>query len=179
MSARPEPKPSPAQSRSALPAREEIASYHLMDESRLVGSLLERAVYTADERRQTADIATRLVAAARTERTQRGGIDAFLHEYGLSSEEGVILLCLAEALLRIPDSATADALIAEKIGDGQWQRHLGHSDSVLVNASTWGLLLTGRIVRLGQAKEGGPLGTLKRLVARSGEPMIRQAVRER
>jgi RHH-type proline utilization regulon transcriptional repressor/proline dehydrogenase/delta 1-pyrroline-5-carboxylate dehydrogenase len=149
-----------------------------MDESRLVGSLLERAVYTADERRRAAGIATSLVAAARAERAQHGRIDAFLHEYGLSSEEGVILMCLAEALLRIPDSATADALIAEKIGDGQWQRHLGHSDSVLVNASTWGLLLTGRIVRLGQAKESGPLGLLKRVVARSGEPMIRQAVRQ-
>ncbi len=101
-----------------------------------------------------------------------------MHEYGLSSEEGIILMCLAEALLRIPDSDTADALIAEKIGDGKWESHLGASDSLLVNASTWGLLLTGRIVRLGRKGDSGPLGVLKRLVARSGEPVIRQALRQ-
>ena len=160
-----------------LAKRDEIASYHLVDEARLVGGLLERAVYSADERRRTAEIAQRLVVAVRAGRGRHGGIDAFMHEYGLSSEEGVMLMCLAEALLRIPDADTADALIAEKVGGGAWARHLGKSDSLFVNASTWGLMLTGRIVRLGEATDGGPLGSLKRLVARSGEPMIRQALR--
>ncbi len=158
--------------------REEIASFHLADERRLVGSLTERAVYTGDERRRIAETAIRLVTAARSDRSRHGGIDSFMHEYGLSSEEGVILMCLAEALLRIPDADTADALIAEKIGSGQWESHLGASDSLMVNASTWGLLLTGRIVKLGRDQGGGPLGVLKRLVARSGEPVIRQALRQ-
>ena len=100
-----------------------------------------------------------------------------MREYGLSSEEGVILMCLAEALLGIPDAETADRLISEKIAAGHWDRHLGHSDSLFVNASTWGLMLTGRIVRLRDAKGSDPLNAVKRLVARSGEPVIRQAVR--
>ncbi len=116
--------------------------------------------------------------AARANRHQHGGIDAFMHEYGLTSEEGIILMCLAEALLRIPDKDTADALIAEKIGGGRWERHLGHSDSLFVNASTFGLMLTGRVVRLGEAKGTSPAAVLKRLVARSGEPFIRQALRQ-
>lgn len=162
----------------ALPPRDEVASYHLMDEVRLVGGLIERAVYTTDERRRIADTARRLVHAVRAARGQHGGIDAFVHEYGLTSEEGVILMCLAEALLRIPDADTADALIAEKIGGGQWDQHLGHSNSLFVNASTWGLMLTGRIVRLGAAKGSSPLSLVKRLVAQSGEPVIRQALRQ-
>lgn len=158
--------------------RDEIASFHLADEGRLVGSLIERAVYTSDERRNIAALARRLVEAARGDRARQGGIDAFMHEYGLSSDEGVILLCLAESLLRIPDKDTADALIADKIGGGQWDAHLGASDSLMVNASTWGLLLTGRLVKLGREDTSGPLGILKRLVARSGEPVIRQALKQ-
>jgi RHH-type proline utilization regulon transcriptional repressor/proline dehydrogenase/delta 1-pyrroline-5-carboxylate dehydrogenase len=87
-------------------------------------------------------------------------------------------MCIAEALLRIPDSETADELIAEKIAGGDWQRHLGHSDSLFVNASTWALLLTGRVVKLKSARGANPIDAIKRLVARSGEPVIRQAVRQ-
>ena len=130
-----------------LPPRDEIAAYHLFDEPRLVGGLVERAIYTDDERRRIADLAGRLARAARANRDKHGGIDAFMHEYGLTSEEGIILMCLAEALLRIPDKDTADALIAEKIGEGQWEKHLGASDSLFVNASTFGLMLTGRVVQ--------------------------------
>ena len=158
--------------------RDEISEFHLRDEARLVGGLIERAVYTADERRRIATLAERLVGTARAGRAKHGGLDAFMHEYGLTSEEGVTLLCLAEALLRIPDADTADALIDERVGSGQWERHLGHSESLLVNASTWGLMLTGRIVRLGRAPGSGPGAVLKRLVARSGEPVIRQALRQ-
>lgn len=169
-------EPEVAQS-SLLPPRDEIAAYHLIDETRLVGGLIERAVFTEDERRRTADIARRLVHAARANQHKHAGIDAFMREYGLSSEEGVILMCLAESLLRIPDAETADQLIAEKLAGGQWEKHLGHSPSLFVNASTWGLMLTGRIVKLKDAKGASPLNALKRLVARSGEPVIRQAVR--
>jgi RHH-type proline utilization regulon transcriptional repressor/proline dehydrogenase/delta 1-pyrroline-5-carboxylate dehydrogenase len=172
------PADGPAPAAVQPPAREEIAAYHLMDETRLVGGLVERAIFTAVERSRIADLATRLVRAARANRHRHGGIDAFMHEYGLTSEEGIILMCLAEALLRIPDADTADALIAEKIGGGRWDKHLGHSDSLFVNASTFGLMLTGRVVRLGEAKGSTPGAVLKRLVARSGEPFIRQAVRQ-
>jgi RHH-type proline utilization regulon transcriptional repressor/proline dehydrogenase/delta 1-pyrroline-5-carboxylate dehydrogenase len=161
-----------------LPPRDEIAAYHLFDEPRLVGGLVERAVYTDDERRRIAELAGRLAGAARANRDKHGGIDAFMHEYGLTSEEGIILMCLAEALLRIPDKDTADALIAEKIGGGQWDKHLGASDSLFVNASTFGLMLTGRVVKLGSDKGTGPTSVMKRLVARSGEPFIRQALRQ-
>ena len=161
-----------------LPARDEIAAYHLMDEARLVGGLVERAIFTATERNRIADLAGRLVRAARANRHKHGGVDAFMHEYGLTSEEGIILMCLAEALLRIPDKDTADALIAEKIGGGRWEKHLGHSDSLFVNASTFGLMITGRVVKLGEAKGSSPAAVLKRLVARSGEPFIRKAVRQ-
>ncbi|MBX9591049.1 MAG: bifunctional proline dehydrogenase/L-glutamate gamma-semialdehyde dehydrogenase PutA [Hyphomonadaceae bacterium] len=161
-----------------LPERDEIASYHLIDEMRLVGGLVERAIFTDTERNRIADRAARLVAAARASRHQHGGVDAFMHEYGLTSEEGIILMCLAEALLRIPDKDTADALIAEKIGGGRWEKHLGASDSLFVNASTFGLMITGRVVRLGETKGAGPAAVLKRLVARSGEPFIRQALRQ-
>jgi RHH-type proline utilization regulon transcriptional repressor/proline dehydrogenase/delta 1-pyrroline-5-carboxylate dehydrogenase len=101
-----------------------------------------------------------------------------MHEYGLTSEEGIILMCLAEALLRIPDKDTADALIAEKIGGGRWDKHLGQSDSLFVNASTFGLMITGRVVKLAESKGTSPAAVLKRLVARSGEPFIRQALRQ-
>jgi RHH-type proline utilization regulon transcriptional repressor/proline dehydrogenase/delta 1-pyrroline-5-carboxylate dehydrogenase len=160
------------------PPRDEIAAYHLLDETRLVDRLMERAIFTADERARIASVAAQLVRAARANRHKHGGLDAFMSEYALSSDEGVILLCLAEALLRIPDKETVDALIAEKIGSGHWMKHLGRSDSLFVNASTFGLMLTGGVVRLGQDKGSGPAAVLKRLVSRSGEPVIRQALRQ-
>ncbi len=175
------PQP-PAQNAPAphfsLPPRDEIAASYLADETRLVGALIERAIFTEDERRRIADLARRLVHAARAGRQKYSGIDAFMLEYGLTSEEGVILMCLAEALLRIPDSETADQLIAEKVGEGRWDKHLGHSDSLFVNASTWGLLLTGHIVKLKDDNTASPTNLLKRMVLRSGEPVIRQALRQ-
>ncbi len=161
-----------------LPPRDEIAAHHLIDETRLLDRLIERAVFSEEERRRAADIARRLVHAARANKAKHAGVDAFMREYGLSSEEGVILMCIAEALLRIPDSDTADELIAEKISGGRWERHLGHSDSLFVNASTWALLLTGRVVKLKDARGANPVDAVKRLVARSGEPVIRQAIRQ-
>lgn len=160
-----------------VPFRGEIAAYHLIEEPRLVGALIERAIFAEDERRRIGDLARRLVHAARAGRHKFSGIDAFMLEYGLTSEEGVILMCLAEALLRIPDTETADKLIAEKIGGGHWEKHLGHSDSLFVNASTWGLMLTGQIVKLRDRMGERPTGLIKRMVVRSGEPVIRQALR--
>jgi len=163
---------------AAAPApRDEIAAAYFADEGRLVENLIERAAAPAEDRHQTGELATRLVGAAREGRHRFSGIDAFMQEYGLTSEEGVILMCLAEALLRIPDTETADALIAEKVGSGHWEKHLGASDSLFVNASTWGLMLTGRIVKLREARTASPVSLLKRLVVSSGEPVIRQALR--
>jgi RHH-type proline utilization regulon transcriptional repressor/proline dehydrogenase/delta 1-pyrroline-5-carboxylate dehydrogenase len=160
------------------PPRDEIAAYHLIDETGLVDRLMERAIFTDDERARIASRAAQLVHAARANRHKHGGIDAFMSEYGLSSDEGVILMCLAEALLRIPDRDTVDALIADKVGEGQWLKHLGHSESLLVNASTFGLMITGGVVRLGKDKGSGPGAIMKRLVSRSGEPVIRNALRQ-
>ncbi len=161
-----------------LPSREAIGEALLADEDALVAALIDKARFSEAERAHIEAVAVRLVEAARAGRRESGGVDSFLAEYGLSSEEGVLLLCLAEALLRIPDAATADRLIAGTIGTGDWERHLGHSDSVLVNASTWGLMLTGHIVDWGLGKVRDLGSRVQRLIARSGEPVIRQALRQ-
>src|SRR5207342_1442729 len=119
----------------------------------------------------------RLVGGLRDK--QAGGarenlVQGMLQEFSLSSDEGVALMCLAEALLRIPDAATRDALIRDKIGDADWQAHLGRSPSVFVNAATWGLLLTGKLVAT--HTEQGLASALTRLLARSGEPVVRRGV---
>ena len=161
-----------------LPSRAGIGDALLAEEGPLVEALIAKVRFGAEERRKIETLALSLVKAAREGRAETGGVDSFLHEYGLSSEEGVLLLCLAEALLRIPDAATADRLIAGTIGTGDWSRHLGHSDSLLVNASTWGLMLTGRIVDWGGKRQSDPAAMVRRLIARSGEPVIRQALRQ-
>ena len=119
-----------------------------------------------------------LVTRVRERARDAGAMEAFMRQYDLSSEEGVILMCLAEALLRIPDVATAEQLIADKLTDAHWETHLGQSQSVFVNASTWSLMLTGRVMRLRQAQQSSIGHTLGRLVARSGEPVIRTAIRQ-
>src|SRR5262245_41023881 len=129
-----EARPSEDSAPTGPPARDEVAAYHLMDETRLVAGLVERAIFTAAEKGRIANLATRLVHSARANHDRHGGVDAFMHEYGLTSEEGIILMCIAEALLRIPDKDTADALIAEKIGSGRWEKHLGAFESLFVNA---------------------------------------------
>jgi RHH-type proline utilization regulon transcriptional repressor/proline dehydrogenase/delta 1-pyrroline-5-carboxylate dehydrogenase len=161
-----------------LPSRAAIGEALLIEEDPLVQTLIGQARFNEAQRSRIETLAIRLVEAARAGRKESGGVDSFLHEYGLSSEEGVLLLCLAEALLRIPDAATADRLIAGTIGSGDWSRHLGHSDSLLVNASTWGLMLTGHLLDWSESRATDPASTVQRLVARSGEPVIRQALRQ-
>ena len=119
-------------------------------------------------------LAHRLVSSVREKRTRASGVDALMHEFSLSSEEGVALMCLAEALLRIPDSETADRLIADKISRGDWRKHLGESPSLFVNAATWGLLITGKLVSTNS--EQGLGSALTRLIAKGGEPLIRKGV---
>jgi RHH-type transcriptional regulator, proline utilization regulon repressor / proline dehydrogenase / delta 1-pyrroline-5-carboxylate dehydrogenase len=160
-----------------IPPRSAISALTLADETGVVRSLIERAQLSPQQEAEVASLARRLVHAVRAGRRQTGGVDAFMNEYSLSSEEGVVLMCLAEALLRIPDGETADKLIADKIGGRNWDEHVGKSDSLFVNASSWGLMLTGRFVGLGDDAVADFQGYLKRLVARSGEPIIRQAMR--
>ncbi len=152
---------------------------HQSDEDAADLRILAAAELPADSRDRIAATARGLVVAVRRERLGKGGLDAFLQEYALSSPEGVALMCLAEALLRIPDTETVDRLIRDKIAPADWQRHLGHSGSLFVNASTWALMLTGRLLRRETAGPGGEAdlgGILRRFVARSGEPLWRQAV---
>ncbi len=164
-------------------SRDKIAASYFRDETELVHELADLARLSDVEARQVDMIARKLVDAARTGRRQHGGVDALMHEYSLSSEEGVVLMCLAEALLRVPDAETADQLIADKIGGGDWEKHLGSSESLFVNASTWGLMLTGRVIALDEPDGVRGLFAsatrhLGRLVNRSGEPVIRQAMRQ-
>src|SRR5215467_12784217 len=146
----------------SLPSRARLSEALLADEGKLVETLIDRARVGENEQREIARLAERLVRAARARRSESGGVDSFLHEYRLSSREGVLLLCLAEALLRIPDAATADRLIAGTIGSGDWARHVGHSDSLLVNASTWGLMLTGRILDWSEARQADLASMVRR-----------------
>ena len=165
----------PAPLPPASPLREAIRGHARLDETEAAAGILAAADIPPDARDRIAATARGLVAAVRRERHGKGGIDAFLHEYALSSQEGVALLCLAEALLRIPDADTVDRLIRDKLGEADWARHLGHSDSIFVNASTWALMLTGRLVRA-DPRAHDLRAALRRFAARSGEPVVRQAV---
>ena len=120
--------------------------------------------------------ARQLVAGCRRRARERSVLDLFLQEFGLSNEEGVALLCISEALLRIPDDATAEELIAEKIATGNWATHLGRSESVFLNASTWALMLTGEIITLGEDVTGDVRRWIGRLVGRVGEIVSRAAM---
>jgi RHH-type proline utilization regulon transcriptional repressor/proline dehydrogenase/delta 1-pyrroline-5-carboxylate dehydrogenase len=135
--------------------------------------LIEAARLDPARQAAAAALAQRLVATLRA-RPRKGGVEALVQEFSLSSQEGVALMCLAEALLRIPDDATRDALIRDKIGGGDWAAHLGHSPSLFVNAATWGLVVTGRLAVT--TTEGGLATALTRLVARAGEPVIRRGM---
>ncbi|MFO1033148.1 MAG: bifunctional proline dehydrogenase/L-glutamate gamma-semialdehyde dehydrogenase PutA [Hyphomicrobiales bacterium] len=158
-------------------SRAAIAAALFSDETELVQRLAAAAALAPAEDQRVAELARNLVTAVRAGRRAQGSIDSFMQEFSLSSEEGVVLMCLAESLLRIPDAETADKLIADKLGEKDWSSHLGKSSSLFVNASAWGLMLTGRLVELGRGEAEG-FGLIKRLVARSGEPVIRTALKQ-
>ena len=144
----------------------------LPDEATILRQMLATAKLSAGARAEVSSEAAKLVKKIRSA-ARPGLMESFLAEYGLSTDEGVALMCLAEALLRVPDSPTIDALIEDKIAASGWRAHLGHSTSTLVNASTWGLMLTGKVLDKGDA---GLVGTLKAVTKRLGEPVIRTAV---
>ncbi len=144
----------------------------LQDEGALLTGLIAATGLDADARARIAAAGADLVTKIRAD-VRPGLMEVFLAEYGLSTSEGIALMCLAEALLRVPDAATMDALIEDKIAPSDWGRHLGNSSSPLVNASTWALLLTGKVL---EDREPGIAGHLRAAVRRLGEPVIRKAV---
>ncbi len=144
----------------------------LADEAALVARLIAEAGLDAAARARITAAGADLVARIRAS-VKPGLMEVFLAEYGLSTEEGIALMCLAEALLRVPDAETMDALIEDKIAPSDWGRHLGKSASSLVNASTWALMLTGKVL---EDREPGVVGHLRAAVKRLGEPVIRRAV---
>ncbi len=166
----PEPFGSPG------PLRQTIRAAYRADEAQAVEALLPQGTFDQPLKRRIERQARDLVAHVRARRRDTGGLDAFMHEYDLSSQEGVALMCLAEALLRIPDDDTAEALIRDKIAEADWQRHLGDSESLFVNASTWGLMLTGKVVRLEERWKGDVSGLFGRVINRVGEPIVREAM---
>lgn len=146
------------------------------DETATVRGLLDRTPLDTAERAAVLASATDLVERARRSVKKQGVVESFLQEFSLGTREGLALMCLAEALLRTPDEETRDRLIAEKIGSADWASHLGQSDSLFVNASTWGLMLTGKLVDVDEEAKTDLPGFLKRIVGRLGEPVIREAV---
>ena len=155
------------------PLRAAITAAARRPEPESVIPLLEQASVAPDEAKRIDALARGLVTRLRG-KTRSSGVEGLIYEYSLSSQEGVALMCLAEALLRIPDAATRDALIRDKLSPGDWRAHVGHSPSLFVNAATWGLVLTGRLVATNS--EQSLSAALTRLIARSGEPIIRKGV---
>ncbi len=155
------------------PLRDRVTEACRIPETQAVSALLADATLSAADAPASDALARALVMAMRGKSAQ-GGVQGLIREYDLSSQEGVALMCLAEALLRIPDRATRDALIRDKISTGDWQAHLGRSPSLFVNAATWGLVVTGRLTAAGG--EAGLAASLTGLIGRGGEPVIRRAI---
>jgi RHH-type proline utilization regulon transcriptional repressor/proline dehydrogenase/delta 1-pyrroline-5-carboxylate dehydrogenase len=155
--------------------RQRLRSAHLEDEATLLPQLLQDLDLSPEIRRQIEADAAALVQELRS-RGRPGLMEVFLAEYGLSTEEGVALMCLAEALLRVPDTPTVDALIRDKIAAADWSRHLGQSSSPLVNASTWALMLTGKVLGEEDSRDWDITRATQRLIGRAGEPVVRGAV---
>ncbi|RMF12906.1 MAG: bifunctional proline dehydrogenase/L-glutamate gamma-semialdehyde dehydrogenase PutA [Alphaproteobacteria bacterium] len=168
----------PSSPASCEEARQRLRMAIWRPEEEAVADLIAAVPLSVADRARVRDQAIRIIETSRTMRDEQGTLDAFLHEFGLTNEEGVALMCLAEALLRIPDPETQDMLIAEKISLGDWKSHLGNTENLFVNAGVWALMLTGRVVRLDDEVEADPTRLVRRLVRRAGEPVIRRAVNQ-
>ncbi|USD67459.1 bifunctional proline dehydrogenase/L-glutamate gamma-semialdehyde dehydrogenase PutA [Vibrio sp. SCSIO 43136] len=155
-----------------------ISPLYMVDETQWLEQLLPMATPSDDEKRATEQKTTALIEAIRADKKAIQMIDALLLEYSLDTQEGILLMCLAEALMRIPDAATADALIRDKLSVADWKSHLQNSDSVFVNASTWGLMLTGSVVGLKNPAKQSPTSAINGLVSKMSEPVIRKAMHQ-
>ena len=154
--------------------RERIRNLHMADERIILKELAEKHGLSEGDRKQISTQAADLILRIR-KTSNIGLMEVFLGEYGLSTDEGIALMCLAEALLRVPDAETIDQLIEDKIAPSSWGEHLGKSSSSLVNASTWALMLTGKVLK--DPDTQGLAETLHGAVKRLGEPVIRTVVR--
>ena len=160
-------------------ARQSLQEAFLADETMCVSNLLNQLDISQEQTRIIQRRAYQFVENVRENNESNGGLNAFLQEYDLSSKEGVVLLCLAEALLRIPDANTADMLIRDKLLTANWEQHLGSSASWFVNASTWGLMLTGRLITLDfPAYSDTSAKSVSSMLSRLSEPVIRAALKE-
>ncbi|MET0748892.1 MAG: trifunctional transcriptional regulator/proline dehydrogenase/L-glutamate gamma-semialdehyde dehydrogenase [Rhizobium sp.] len=155
------------------PLRVAITAAYRLPETECVPRLVEAATLPEAVRAAARQTANALILALRAKH-KGSGVEGLVHEYSLSSQEGVALMCLAEALLRIPDTATRDALIRDKIANGDWRSHIGGGRSLFVNAATWGLVVTGKLTST--VNDPGLSAALTRLIARAGEPVIRRGV---
>ncbi len=153
-----------------------IINHYAVDEQTYLQELIAYIDSYPNQKKQIELAAYQLVASVRAEDNSVQMIDALLQEYSLDTKEGILLMCLAEALLRIPDTPTADALIEDKISEADWQKHVGRSQSTLVNASTWGLILTGKVINTDKKLDGSASSIWRRLIKKSGEPVIRSAM---
>ena len=162
-----------AATRPAAIDRTDLRRAYRQEEEACIAERLEQAAPAARVHEAAARLAIDLIEGARGKKAS--GIDAFLQQYGLDTEEGIALMCLAEALLRVPDAATADALIHDKLAGIDWSERMGDSDSTFVNAATFSLMLTGQVLQQRRESAGGLGASLKRAVGRLGEPVIRQA----
>ncbi|MFW8590715.1 bifunctional proline dehydrogenase/L-glutamate gamma-semialdehyde dehydrogenase PutA [Glaciecola sp. 2405UD65-10] len=163
-----------AESVSAI--RQRIREFYRINESQALEHILPEAEVSMRARSRAWERARTMVLRIRDEQEGHGGIDALLNEFSLSTEEGIVLMCLAEALLRVPDKSTQDELIRDKLSKGQWSSHLGNSDSIFVNASAWGLMFTGNMVNYANERKAAQFGLLKKTLGRMGEPVIRRAM---
>jgi RHH-type transcriptional regulator, proline utilization regulon repressor / proline dehydrogenase / delta 1-pyrroline-5-carboxylate dehydrogenase len=156
--------------------RQAITKAYRQDENQVVEQCLQQATLPAEALQRIDHVARTLVTHIRAKNVHKAGLDAFLSQYDLSNVEGIALMCLAEALLRVPDKTTADRLIKDKILSATWETHAGKSDSLFVNATTWGLMLTGTLFSWDELQARNLASSLKKLALRSGEPLIRKSV---
>lgn len=157
--------------------RKAVSDACLMDEKSAIDALMANLRLDVKTQKTINLTAKRLVSDVRGKTQHAGGITAFMQEYDLSSQEGVMLLCLAEALLRIPDAQTTDQFIRDKISQAHWDKHFGSSDSLFVNASTWGLMLTGKIIQI-EHEDKDPASMLNHMISKLSEPVVRAALKE-
>ncbi len=155
-----------------------IMEAYRQDEAEAVKNLLSHIQLSEQQKANIQQVAYKLVETMRQQRLKKSGLDSFLDQYDLSSEEGIALMCLAEALLRVPDKETVDKLITDKISTANWQAHLGKSHSLFVNAATWGLMLTGKIYQNNQSQITHFAKAFKGLMKRGGEPFIRKTIHQ-
>lgn len=146
-------------------------------EEAILKSLLSQIQWDSARLESISSYAKTLSLTVREVHAKKGGMDSFMSAYDLSSDEGIALMCMAEALLRIPDSHTQNALIVDKISKGSWDEYLGTSDSLFVNAATWGLMLTGKVIDPNPMNQHEWMGVLRGWLSKTSQPVIRQAVK--